>query len=313
MSDPPRNDTNMDPPPPAGSIAGDFFNVCRGFCMGAADTVPGVSGGTIALILGHYQRLIVAVSHFDKYAVRCLVSGRLRDFARHIDFRFLLFLGIGILLGAVSLASSMHWLLEHQLAGTLAVFLGLVLASSYIVGRGIRKISGSVLSSGIIAFFAALEICVLPAFDASFRSNPIFLFFAGMIAICAMILPGISGAFVLVLLGVYSNIIEMIKDLPMLIRDPSKFDYNHLVSLSMFGMGCLIGLALFSRVLRKLLVNFPDATMAALVGLMFGSVLRLWPLQAPTPETVGEKFRDQNFELFTPWTWPGTLWAPILL
>jgi putative membrane protein len=284
----------------ADSISGDVINLIRGFCMGAADTVPGVSGGTVALVLGHYQRLLIAISQFDTAALRLLRSGRWTELWRHCDLRFLIALAVGLAIGAGSLATTMHWLLEHRMPQTFAVFFGLVLASGWIVAKGIKRWSPAALAGTAVAAVFAFWLAGLPTGESA--AQGLFLFLAASVAICAMILPGISGAFVLLLLGMYHPVITMVKQLV-----HGDVSVQLLVNLGLFGAGCLVGLAAFSRLLRWLLQTHPDVTMAVLVGLMVGSLRRIWPLQRVTHETAGLPFKDRQFALVSPGSWDGGL------
>lgn len=286
--------------PVAGTWTSDLVNVLRGYLMGAADTVPGVSGGTVALILGHYQQLVNAISHFDSTALTMLRERKLRDAAVHCDLRFLFALGIGVAVGILTLASLMHWLLDHRMPETLSVFFGLVLASSVIVAQQIRRWTPGSVILGLLAAAGAYALCSLTpaATDPSLG----FIFVAAMIAICAMILPGISGAFILLLLGVYQPITGLIKDLA-----HGHLTLDAFIKLTTFALGCALGLALFSRLLRWLLARYRDITFAALLGLMLGSLRRLWPLQQATPETIEAKFSQRQWVLVSPADWPGSL------
>ncbi|MEM6979169.1 MAG: DUF368 domain-containing protein [Planctomycetota bacterium] len=280
----------------------DLLNVVRGFFMGVADTVPGVSGGTVALILGHYDRLVSAISHIDSSAIQHLASRRFADAARHVDLRFLVSLGFGIVLGIGCLAGLMHWLLEHLFNQTLAVFFGMVLASVWIVRRNVARWTSTrwiALSIGIIV---AVLISQIPASSGDV-SLP-FLFASASIAICAMILPGISGAFILLLLGVYEPVIGMIKGF---LKGDITMDV--VIRLSTFAVGCLAGLLLFSRLLKYLLKHYRDVTMAHLTGLMIGSVARLWPLQVVTPETIDQDLKHQETVWVSPLNYDGSVLA----
>ncbi|CAD75358.1 MAG TPA: DUF368 domain-containing protein [Rhodopirellula baltica] len=283
-----------------------MLNIFRGFCMGAADTVPGVSGGTVALILGHYDRLIAAISHVDTEALGLLRSGKWTELIRRLDLRFLITLGIGIVVGIGSLAGLMHWLLQHRVNETMAVFFGLVLASVWVVRRNVTQWTiprWILLGMGVLV---ALGISRIPATTGDASHG--FLFFSASIAICAMILPGISGAFILLLLGVYEPVIGMIKGVV-----KGQIDLDILGRLAVFAAGCLFGLLAFSRLLNYLLKHFRDATMAALIGLMIGSVGRLWPLQRVTAETAELELKYQEFEWVSPVEYDGSVLMLVVL
>lgn len=283
------------------SVKLDLINVVRGFCMGAADTVPGVSGGTVALVLGHYQRLINAISCVDHHLVSMVLSRQWSKAYQYVDARFLIALGVGIATGIVTLAGLMHWLLDHHMPQTFAVFFGLILASVLIVRRYIDRWTPGCYVACAIGVAVALAIGQMAPSDGG-DSLP-YLFLSGSVAICAMILPGISGAFVLLLFGVYHPVTGMIKDMVKGIN----INVTSILQLGVFAVGCLFGLLAFSRVLRWLLQHHKGATMATLIGLMLGSVRKLWPLQVPTPETAGLKMKERVMEVVSPADWQGSL------
>ena len=285
--------------------AEDRRQLARGLLMGGADIIPGVSGGTVALILGIYRRLVTAISHFDVQLVGYLGQRRWRDAAQHIDLRFLVTLGCGILVGIASLASLMHHLLEHHQAPTLAAFFGLILASSWIVARSITPTGRPAiwlwLAAGFAAALLAFWLVGLP--DLRPRPGLVYTFFCGTIAICAMILPGISGAAMLLLLGRYEHITGIIKNLV-------HFDVarDEVVELSIFAVGCAVGLIAFSKILKLLLAHYPSLTMAVLCGLMVGSLRRVWPFQ----ELVGDPAAPMTKQVWpTAWTGDVTTCAVI--
>jgi putative membrane protein len=284
----------------ARALAGDLVNVGRGFCMGAADTVPGVSGGTVALILGHYQRLVTAVSRVDVTLLRLVVRRRFVTAAQYLDLRFLIALAVGLMAGVVLLAGAMHWLLENRLPEIFAVFFGLVLASAVIVARRIDRWSPSRWWGLAIGVVVAAGISFLPASGES--GSPVFLFAAGAIAICAMILPGISGAFVLLLLGAYHPVTGLIRGL-----SHGDVSFPSLLTLIVFSLGCLTGLLCFAKLLRWLLEHHRGTTMASLLGLMIGSVARIWPLQVPTSDTAALEMKFRQYVFVAPGNWEGSL------
>ncbi len=282
------------------SFNGDAINLIRGFCMGAADTVPGVSGGTVALVLGHYQRLLGAISQFNSAALKLLIKGRFAELWKHCDLRFVILLGIGIVVGAGSLASTMHWLLENRMPETFAVFSGLVLAGGWIVSGWIRQWSLAAVLLLVAGTTFAFWLSGLETNESS--QGGLYIFGSAAIAICAMILPGISGAFVLLLLGMYHPIMGMIKQFV-------KFDISAslIFNLCLFAAGCVAGLLMFSRLLKWLLRFYPDLTMAALLGLMIGSLRRIWPLQKVTDATAELPFKEQQFVIVSPGNWDGNV------
>lgn len=286
--------------PSVDSIGGDLINVVRGFCMGAADIVPGVSGGTVALVLGHYTRLVTAIARVDASLVRLVMDKQFATAARHLDLRFLVALGLGIVTGIVTLSGLMHWLLENRMPQTLAVFLGLLVASVWIVkgyvdqwtlGRAVALLAGAGVAVGIT---------LLPMGTGNMSLT--YLFFSASVAICAMILPGISGAFVLLLLGVYHGVTGLIKD-----AAKGNFTGESLTQIAVFTTGCAVGLLAFSRLLRFLLEHHRGTTMAWLMGLMIGSVGKLWPLQRPTAETEMLELKYRVMQFVGPADWDGSL------
>ena len=274
------------------------LQVVRGFCMGAADTVPGVSGGTVALILGHYERLILAISSLDRHFVKLVLQRNVKQAFLHADLGFLILIGVGVVAGIISLAGLMHTLLDDHLPATFAVFFGMILASAWIVRRMIGR-WGTAQWAGLVGGgVAAVGISLASQMPGS--DSLVYLFVSAMIAICAMILPGISGAFILLLLGVYHPITGTLKE-----TVKGSVTGENLVQIAVFCSGCLCGLLAFSRVLRWLLKHHHDTTMAALCGLMVGSVYKLWPFQTPTPETADLEFKLREFQHLTPQNWPG--------
>ncbi len=274
-------------------FTGDVGNWLRGVCMGAADIVPGVSGGTIALILGHYERLVTAISHVDRNLLRLLGQRRMRSAMEYVDFRFLLGLGSGIASGILALAALMHYLLENHQSSTYAVFTGLILGSSYLVAKRLRPWTWSGCAWAVLGACLAWQICVLQPMQGNL--TPLTAFLGATVAICAMILPGISGAFVLLLLGLYHPVTTLIKGLPR-----GEITAQGLLVIACFGTGCVVGLLLFSRVLKWLLAHKHNSTLSFLCGLMLGSLYKIWPFQRVTEATAKLEFKERQFELMLP-------------
>lgn len=269
----------------------DFINVARGFLMGSADIVPGVSGGTVALVLGIYQRLLDSISKVDRTFLSLLFGAQFRRAAGYVDLRFLIALGAGIGLAVVSLASLMHYLLEHHLAPTYAAFFGLILASGVLVGRMCRPASADEGWRCVAVGVAAAAAAYVIVSQGHLAAQPGFgyTFLSGAVAICAMILPGVSGSYLLLMLGKYHEITGIIKGVPKLAVTGAE-----LATLAVFAAGCVVGLLLFSRLLKALLTRFPATTMAALCGFMIGSLKKIWPFQIDTTPTV-EEFKEKVF------------------
>ncbi|GAB4136008.1 MAG: hypothetical protein Tsb009_02850 [Planctomycetaceae bacterium] len=371
----------------------DYQQVARGFLMGGADIIPGVSGGTVALILGIYNRLVRAISHFDLTLLDHLRKGEWSKAMAHVDFRFLFTLGIGIASGILGLASLMHHLLEdqeyitihsvhsaekmvrlnvgtahgglpvgtecqvyrknpqsdqfeivarlsiesyedsEQTTGmrtavakpvgdssldsiqvtdivshpstrrplTLAAFFGMILASGFLVARMIERWSPSrwiaVIAGAVASYWLVGQFPVAP------MEGNLYLFLCGMLAICAMILPGISGAYILLILGVYADVTGLLRDV--LHRQATQ---ETGISILVFATGCGIGLISFSKLLNRLLGRHEQATMAVLCGIMLGSLRKIWPFKRDlTPDAIS--FSEKLFVN----SWPDSLDGHVLL
>jgi putative membrane protein len=244
----------------------------RGVLMGAADIVPGVSGGTMAFITGIYDRLLASIRAFDLQLLRLLHRGDLRRAWEHVDGAFLLTLVAGIATSILSLARVIAWLLETYPVPLWAFFFGLILASALVLLRQVPHWSTArvfclTAGLGVAAAIALSPVVALPAGLPA-------IFIAGFIAICAMILPGISGSFILILLGMYATVLHAVKNL-------------ELAVMLVFALGAGLGLMCFSRVLHWLLRRYHAATMALLTGFLFGSLLVVWPWKHPLDWVLG--------------------------
>ncbi len=234
----------------------------KGCAMGMADVVPGVSGGTIAFISGIYEELIDSIRKVNPEAVRLLFTGRFGDFWRHINGDFLLPLFIGIGTAIFTLARLMTYLLTNHPILIWAFFFGLIIASALMVAREIGKWDVKSVTSMLLGIGIAWWITI--ATPAETPNDWWFIMLSGAIAICAMILPGISGAFILLLLGKYLFVIQAISDL-------------NLYVIVIFGIGALGGIISFSHLLSWLLKHYHDLTVALLMGFMLGSLNKVWP------------------------------------
>lgn len=231
--------------------------------MGAADVVPGVSGGTLALLLGIYERLINAIRSVDQQALTLLFRGRIVAAWQHIDGTFLLCLFSGILLSVFALANAVSWMLEQQPVLLWALFNGLIIAA---LPHLCVRVPWSWHRLLLAALGMSIAIAISQLKPMTLEPALWMFFVAGAIAICAMILPGISGSFILLLLGMYAPVLLAVTEL-------------QLVTLLVFMAGCVIGLLSFSRVLSWLLARCHDATLALLIGVVIGALLRIWPWQ----------------------------------
>lgn len=233
----------------------------KGIAMGAADVVPGVSGGTVAFISGIYDELLRSIASVPA-ALGMLLRGRVLAAWQAANATFLLILLAGILTSVLSLARVITFLLEEHPIPVWSFFFGLILVSAHLVAREIQRWNWSRFVSFAIGTAFAYWITV--ASPVQWGTDSLSIFFAGSIAICAMILPGISGSFILLLLGLYPFILGAVKGL----------DINVLM---LFASGCLVGIVSFAGLLRWLLVRWRDLTLALLTGLMLGSLNKLWP------------------------------------
>lgn len=233
----------------------------KGMAMGAVDVVPGFSGGTVALITGIYDKLLASFAATPQ-AIALFLRGRIKDAWSICNATFLLIVLLGILTSVFSLARLISYLMAEHPVPLWAFFFGLVLVSVYLVGREVVLWT---LSRFIgFALGMALAVWITLAAPLQLEASLPVLFFAGAIAISAMILPGISGSFILVLLGLYPVVLGAVKNLDITV-------------LVVFSAGCLLGLMSFSRLLSWLLQNMRDMTMAFLAGLMLGSLGKVWP------------------------------------
>ena len=242
----------------------------KGACMGAADVIPGVSGGTIAFIMGIYDEFVGSLASINAEALRLLFKGRFSAFWKHINGSFLLSLVIGIGISIIALAGLMQMLLSDFPIQTWAFFFGLIVASSLFVIRGI---SGWKLREGLLLVFGILLGAVICTLSPTQTPDGLwFIFLSGALAICAMILPGISGSFILLILGKYEYVLGAISGLVAGV-DPGR----NLLILGVFGLGAIIGILAFSRFLHWLLARWQKETMIVLAGFIIGSLVKIWP------------------------------------
>ncbi len=238
----------------------------KGLCMGSADIIPGVSGGTIALITGIYGNLLQAIKSLDIQFIRRLLSGEPKEALADLHLRFMLCLLSGIAVAILSLARLMNYLLNHQPVFTWSLFFGLIAASVLVVGRKVEKWTFAAIiwfAAGIAG--ASVIVNLIPVSTPETLS---FIFLSGFIAICAMILPGISGAFILLILGKYEFITATLKN---------PFIPQNALIIVVFCLGCVSGLIGFSRFLHFLLKRYHGGTLSFLTGLMAGSMQKIWP------------------------------------
>ena len=251
-------------------FAKNIMVAVKGACMGAADVIPGVSGGTIAFIMGIYDDFVGSLASINGEAVRMLLKGQFKAFWKHINGSFLLSLVIGIGISVIALAGLMQYLLEWHPIQTWAFFFGLITASSIFILRGIsgwgwRELL--LLAAGCVLGVTVCTLSPTQTPDAFW-----FIFLSGALAICAMILPGISGSFILLILGKYQFIMGAISDLV------SGVNVAHnLLIMCVFGIGAVIGILSFSKFLHWLLARWQKPTMIVLAGFIIGSLVKVWP------------------------------------
>lgn len=236
--------------------------VLKGCAMGAADVVPGVSGGTIAFISGIYEELINSIKSIDLQALKLFFSGKFKGFWEKINGNFLLSVVCGIGISIFSLAKLMTWLLTNHPIYIWSFFFGLIIASSVLVSKEIRKWDIFTIIALIAGACIAYTITVLS--PASTPETWWFVMLSGAIAICAMILPGISGAFILLLMGKYTYLMTAVSQL-------------NFGTITVFVIGAVIGIVSFSHLLSWLLKNYHTLTVALLTGFMVGSLNKVWP------------------------------------
>lgn len=235
----------------------------RGFAMGSADVVPGVSGGTMAFILGIYEHLVASIRVLARPRFwNPLLKGRLREASAAADLPFLAAVLVGILVAVFSLARALSWLLDNQPVLVWSFFFGLVLASIPVVGRRVRRWTVTLVMAAVLG--AAATFFLVGSVPVQTPDTLWLVFLSGAMAICAMILPGISGAFILVLVGKYEYMLAALND----------WDLTVLVA---FALGAAVGLLSFAQLLGWLFHRFHDITVAILLGFMAGSLRRMWP------------------------------------
>ncbi len=239
-----------------------ILTAIKGIAMGAADVVPGVSGGTIAFMTGIYKELIDSLKSIDHIALKKLLNGNLKEFWKHINGSFLVAVFSGVLFSIFTLARLMQYLLTNHPVQIWSFFFGLILASAIYILKDLTKIRFTDIIFGVIGISIASWISLTSPTETA--STLPFIFFTGMIAICAMILPGISGSFILLLMGQYAFMMQSIKEL-------------NLIVIAVFGSGAIFGLLAFSHFLSWLLKKYYSKTIVLLSGFMIGSLIKVWP------------------------------------
>lgn len=260
--------------------------------MGAANVIPGVSGGTVAFITGIYERLIHAIKSFDISALRMLKKKRLGDFARHVDLGFLCVLGSGVVVSVFSLAKFLEWSYQEHPVDTSGVFFGLIALSVYSVAKMVKKWGPNCFIALLIGCAVAVSLAFID--QAGENKEYWYLAVCGAVAMCSMILPGVSGSFVLILMGNYRLILNSVNNL----RDR---DFEAALPVIIpVGIGAVIGVALLSRFLSWLFKSYHDLTTALITGFVAGSLYVIWPWKDPIITTLAGKEKVLGYERFIP-------------
>ncbi|HJH60760.1 MAG TPA: DUF368 domain-containing protein [Bacteroidetes bacterium] len=263
-----------------------FSNLLKGIGIGTANVIPGVSGGTIALLTGIFERLIDSLKSFNLTAIKLLFSGKFKEFAKYTDLIFLCSVGCGVLIAILSVARIFDYLFEHHPIYLWSFFFGLILTSIYYVGITIEKWDWKVVLSFIIGTAIALFIAF--GKPAKENDNLIYLLICGVVATCSMILPGLSGSFVLVLMGNYQLImIDAVNDLNLKILIPVI-------------IGGVVGLIAFSHVLSWIFKKYRNITIALLTGFILGSMPIIWPWKNAVITIVGNEEITTGYDYFLP-------------
>jgi putative membrane protein len=254
----------------------------KGAGMGAANVIPGVSGGTIALITEIFERLINSVKSFDLAALKLIFTGKLKEFFKKTDFWFLASVLLGAVISVFSLAKLLEYLFENFPVYVWSFFFGLILASVYFVGRRIEKWNVSVIITFLIGGALAVFITLMKPADQN--DSFVYLMLCGVVAICSMILPGLSGSFVLILMGNYQLVmIDAVSNLNLKVLIP-------------VGIGAVGGLIAFSHLLSWVFKKFRDQTISILTGFILGSLGIIWPWKTEITETFGEKVKVVGYD-----------------
>ncbi|WP_026956090.1 DUF368 domain-containing protein [Algoriphagus vanfongensis] len=259
----------------------------KGMAMGAADIVPGVSGGSIALITGIYQRLLDSINSFNGANLSLLLKLEFKQFYKAVNGTFLLSLLLGILTSVFTMSKVLTYLMDEHPIPLWSFFCGLILVSAFIILKEIKRWHLGVVLSVILGIIIAWWVTSLP--PTTSPDAIWFTFVAGAIAICAMILPGISGSFILLILGKYETILQAVSD-------------KDFLTLGVFASGCIVGILSFSRLISFLLRKFYSTTIGLLSGFMLGSINKLWPWKVVTQYRTSSSGEQKPF--ITENLWP---------
>ncbi len=272
------------------SLRGMIGLIFRGMAIGAANVIPGVSGGTIALITGIYPEIISSIKSFGWKTLKLLLKGQLSRCFSEINGPFITSVGIGVLASIFTLAKALDHLLTNHITLTMSFFFGLILASVYLVYKQISKWNWVCTLAATIGIGLAGAILLIEPLGEN--PNPIYIFLCGAVAMCSMILPGISGSFILILMGNYALVLGAISN----IRD---FNTSLPIVLPFVG-GCAVGLLGFSRILAIVLEKFKATTMALLTGFIIGSLAVIWPWKEEIRTIFSGKEKVTGYEWYLP-------------
>ncbi len=264
-----------------------IFITLKGMAMGAADVVPGVSGGTIAFISGIYEELITSINNVNPAILKIWKNEGFNSFWKKLNGNFLVALFLGIFISLFSLATLVSWLLENEPILLWSFFFGLVAASIFFVGKEIAKWNLATVIMLLLGAAIAFFITTLPASENA--SSLPYLFMSGALAVCAMILPGISGAFILVLLGSYKTILDAVHER----------EFKVIITVA---LGAIFGLLSFAKLLKWMFSHYKNLTLALLTGFILGSLNKIWPWKLILEtKTIGAKIiplKEQNISPF---------------
>jgi len=261
----------------------------KGMLMGAADLVPGVSGGTIALITGIYKELLESINSLSLDKLRLLRKEKIKVVWKKINGPFLLTVFGGILSSILLLSRILEWLIENEPLALWSFFFGLLVASILYLVKS--ELSLSILNILYLAVGAVISYLVTQLNSGENQSNLWYLFLSGFIGISAMILPGLSGAFILVIMGVYQTILSNVRVAQDLVVNFDKTQFVQTASiLGVFILGIFVGLKVFSKILSWLLKRYPERSIAVLIGLMIGALHKVWPWQNTLTNSIKETY-----------------------
>ncbi len=292
-------DSSTDKPRNGRSLKDYFYILFSGLAMGAADVVPGVSGGTMAFILGIYTELLDSIKSFNVQLLGLLRKGQVLRALDHVNWKFLCALFIGLGSAILTLARVITFLYEHHQSLLFSFFFGLVLASIVVVGGHVRWKAVTIVS---FLLGTAIAYAIVRAVPVSMPSDPFTLLWSGAVAIIAMILPGISGSFILLILGQYHHVITAVKSLDV-------------ITLLPFAVGATIGILAFSRVLSWVLHSYRQVMISFLTGFMAGSLWKIWPFRIAleTVQSTSGKIIPVKEQLFFPDVTANLFWSILLM